>query len=839
MRKKRLLWVIVVFTLILTSLAESKYVTDYGIPVYGESQTAPSYVLYNGVLTSELTAQDVGSNQRWVRIAGNLNREAVMATLDNANDVNFQVWNGTNWTNQNEFETSSDNSYQGIDVAYESLSNRSIIVWSKSSNQTPRYRTWNGSLSSEGYASDVGGNVRIARLASSQMKNEIILLTLDNNRDVNFQVFSNNVWHNLSELDADSWNDYLPMAATYEGLSGNALILVSDDDTNNPLYFTWNGTLSSSKTALSIGGSARFIELASNPSSNEIAAVFVDDQSDTNVMIWNGTNFTNQLELATAGNSNRKGADISYETITKKAVVVYNDGTNIIKYNTWNGTNWSTQASLADIGDKPIWIEMSSDPFSDKILTIIQDDGNDVNLFLWNGTSWTSLGELSDNQLAASTMGVGVAYTGKNDLSPNFYNMLEEQTDPSVYNPLQAYRFNITWLDDYGLGTILFNINNSNYTAANISSNYTISFTGLNVGVHSYAWIANDTSGNSNQTLTQTFTINKNSSAINLFLNNSGSNITITENTAIFLEGTTITGEGVLELYHNNLLINSSKASVSYNYLFNTTGLFNITVLHPDTQNYTSSFKTFFVNVTQTPQQDSGNSGSSSSSANIFGPSSSGTEAAKENAQSNPQQSKQAAPSNPQTSNPSQSQPAQSQEASRSNPLTGAAVAESPSQSPESSSSNKIAGLFVLESTSSITSNMAAMLALLVLGYLSIRATTRKYKNKTAQEFTGKIKKVYEKMSEFYSLHEEIPKQLIHKEPTIKEYLASDIRAQFPQTLGKFKVNNMKIETKPLPSRELRLASMEKPLIINDVKKIEKAAGKHDMLNRLKEAYND
>jgi len=114
------------------------------------------------------------------------------------------------------------------------------------------------------------------------------------------------------------------------------------------------------------------------------------------------------------------------------------------------------------------------------------------------------------------------------------------------------------------------------------------------------------TAGNSNYSatyITKDIIINQAASEVNLTLNDSEDNITITQGNTILLNGTLVTGDSsaTLELYNNGTLSNSSSLEVSNLTTFNTVGLFNITVYYISSQNYTMSSETYWVNVTQAP----------------------------------------------------------------------------------------------------------------------------------------------------------------------------------------------------------------------------------------------
>jgi len=145
--------------------------------------------------------------------------------------------------------------------------------------------------------------------------------------------------------------------------------------------------------------------------------------------------------------------------------------------------------------------------------------------------------------------------------------------------------------------TVLIDFDGVNYTATKAGDIYTRTFTGLAVGTYNYRWYANDTSNNWNNTGTQTYTINKTASTVNLLLDVTDANITVEVGSTVNITGQLITGENIVELYQDGVLINSGTTPLQNLTLFDTLGTYNITVTYPATENYSSSTETHFVRV--------------------------------------------------------------------------------------------------------------------------------------------------------------------------------------------------------------------------------------------------
>ena len=98
---------------------------------------------------------------------------------------------------------------------------------------------------------------------------------------------------------------------------------------------------------------------------------------------------------------------------------------------------------------------------------------------------------------------------------------------------------------------------------------------------------------------TNTLTINKATSSVQTFVNNTRENIQILESSEIWLNVTQITGDSgaTLRLYRNETLLNQGTSPLSNFTMFDTLGVYNITGFYVESENYTGSFETWYVTV--------------------------------------------------------------------------------------------------------------------------------------------------------------------------------------------------------------------------------------------------
>jgi hypothetical protein len=66
-------------------------------------------------------------------------------------------------------------------------------------------------------------------------------------------------------------------------------------------------------------------------------------------------------------------------------------------YRVWSGSSWLTAGTMPDVGGKPNWIRLASDPASNKIIAMTLDTSRDVNAVVWSGSAWGSVTEFETN----------------------------------------------------------------------------------------------------------------------------------------------------------------------------------------------------------------------------------------------------------------------------------------------------------------------------------------------------------------------------------------------------------------------------------------------------------
>ena len=380
-----------------------------GMIAYGEgTSTTPVYRIWNGTgWESEQSANDVSGVPNLVVLRSARTRdEKILGVLDTSGHINVQVWNGSSWGTVLAVTTAVvDYDYRGFDIAYEDSSGDALIVYQNNVND-PLYRVWNGTGWSDAttlHLPTAGIPVWI-RMASKPGSDEIIVMTLDTGGpNVSAAVWDGSAWGNSISLEgvAESYA-YRGIAIAYESLSGHAMVAWSDGGETNggPQYKFWDGSSWGAEAiAPATNDEPLFIELGSDPSSDNIVMGAIDSFKHINVNVWNGTGWgTTSKEVTTkAEPSEKKPMDVGFESTSGEALVVYSEhNSNELSYRTWNSTGWSGVLNGYTTTHDPQAIDMKPDPNSDNIRCQGVTDNSSLMSIKWNGSGFEGPQQLED-----------------------------------------------------------------------------------------------------------------------------------------------------------------------------------------------------------------------------------------------------------------------------------------------------------------------------------------------------------------------------------------------------------------------------------------------------------
>ena len=292
--------------------------------------------------------------------------------------------------------------------------NTATIVYGEGAIATPRYRQWDGTgLVSEQTGPTMGATIRYAVLKSSPTRNEKMLVTSEEAGDVFASVSVFGVeWATAKTLGAAILVDAACRGfhVAYEQSSGDCMIVVRS--LTDVKYWIWDGsswTVDGTTLDLTVTtGDPVWIRLASDPLSDEIALIWIDDTYDVGGAIWSGSAWGDQLLL--------DGANVASEMIEEECIAVeYMAGNGKAMFawgvdyqptsadsgigsTVWNGASWDSALTPVATGRAkypPLWLSLKADPNSDELMLAVTDDDTDLNTVRWSGTAWDSAVEHS------------------------------------------------------------------------------------------------------------------------------------------------------------------------------------------------------------------------------------------------------------------------------------------------------------------------------------------------------------------------------------------------------------------------------------------------------------
>lgn len=274
-----------------------------------------------------------------------------------------------------------------------------MMAYSKTTT-TPYYRIWNGTTwSVEGAAQAVTGNINYVVLKSSRTRNEAILGTQTSTGAIFVQIWNGSTWSTPTQVGTAS-TTMRSFDISYEKNSDHAVIAYGSGA--DFAYRTWDGTTLSAATTVTAPpttGALNWLELRQNPlaSSNDVAMIMLDANSDVYGMMWNGTTWSTMGTAATwdaaAATASKKTIDVEYEQTSGRAMFMWGSTATNQKYRIWNGTTLTaaTTLTISTEGGVPEWIQLAARPNSNQIMLGVQDAGADLNTRVWSGTAWDTV----------------------------------------------------------------------------------------------------------------------------------------------------------------------------------------------------------------------------------------------------------------------------------------------------------------------------------------------------------------------------------------------------------------------------------------------------------------
>jgi nitrate/TMAO reductase-like tetraheme cytochrome c subunit len=341
--------------------------------------------------------------------------------------------------------------YGTNDVQIDTSITGAMVAYAEGTVTTPKYRLWDGSAwGAQGDAVDVGERLDWVRTSAATTRNEYIMATMGASGKVMAQIYDGNTvaWGNATTTVTTSASiSYRGFDVAYESTSGDAM--VASCSGNDAVYQKWNGTswtYPTTITEVSLGAACQWLQLASDPTSNEIIMIMRSDVSattDYEAIVWSGSEWGNILDLGNSVANNLEGMAAAYEESGTDAVVTFgNGGGNNFISSRWDGATWNNLSNTA-IGDNFEKGQLKRDLGTDNIMLTYSDMDLDMGYAEWNGTtnSWSASSELftnavfhytnsiaSEYETTAGRDGYGMFVYGQNTSLTERYRVLDRTT---------------------------------------------------------------------------------------------------------------------------------------------------------------------------------------------------------------------------------------------------------------------------------------------------------------------------------------------------------------------------------------------------------------------------
>lgn len=290
------------------------------------------YRTWNGsAWSSELSRPLLGSREpRYLRAAASPSSdEIVVAYTEDGTKDNFAlVWNGSGWTGETRldpFVNVGGQDYYDIDVAYETLSGRAMVVYGR--NESPGrvyYRFWDGgSWSGEAslsYPSGSSGKVYMLKLASDLKSNRIAMMCSTAGNDCWAAVWNGGSWQDVQTLNSNdvSYRNASNADVAFASATGRAMAVWHDNDETTVRYSVWtsSGGWSAEAAGPDVGEIAATLTLHPDPlpTSRQIMLLVNDAGADMTSALWDGSAWTNvtQHENDTGNDGSNDGIAMTF-----------------------------------------------------------------------------------------------------------------------------------------------------------------------------------------------------------------------------------------------------------------------------------------------------------------------------------------------------------------------------------------------------------------------------------------------------------------------------------------------------------------------------------------------
>ena len=334
---------------------------------------------------------------------------------DGPDDLLAYTWNNSSWTSEGILETDlqydSNGTYEAFaittyppaaasDAGMAGMGPMVGYSVSTSPQWVTHYSIWDGSdFFPESTGPTFGASVNIDWVVVETTPTGKMMVGKDNANNAYASFFDGTSWGPVKSLGAVANNGSRGFDAAVERLSGRVMIVAGSGTSLK--YWVYDGgswVVDGSTISGSLGsGTKYFVEMASHPSSNEIALTFCDSVNDAYGVIWSGSAWGNEQILDANLSLSNYFQPVGVEYIRSgsgagKAMFAWGatDGTAKMESRTWNGSGWDSEFAAIDPGGGICYLRLDADPNSNRMVCAITRSNWTGVVAVFNGTSWDS-----------------------------------------------------------------------------------------------------------------------------------------------------------------------------------------------------------------------------------------------------------------------------------------------------------------------------------------------------------------------------------------------------------------------------------------------------------------
>lgn len=394
--------------------------------------------------TSIDTTAETSQVQHVVVRASPTRNEYLVGNLKDNGRLDITRYNGTSWssiisiastTYTQVCNTVFGSCNQSFDIAYEQLSGRAFIVYTKdvaratgAVAESLYYITWDGNVSSTensfnfcfvaGSCSSLisPGWVRLVPKGehlTNNRSNEILILNISNAKDIYAGVWDGSSVISTTTITVNAFSaSGRPFDGAWETLSGNAVVVFASSSATSTTPFSYkklvNGVWDTTSTLMPAITASRgiWVVMDGDPQSDRVAVGLTSSSTATMgwPAIWKATG-TAAWNLGTGDTSLEDkaavGVTVAWERFgtgnsTSTALIIYNDdaAADAADFVTWTpGGGFSAVADIASgWTDDGANRKLIPSPNDDEMMRVGVDSDNDLRTHRWDGGAFTTSG---------------------------------------------------------------------------------------------------------------------------------------------------------------------------------------------------------------------------------------------------------------------------------------------------------------------------------------------------------------------------------------------------------------------------------------------------------------